>query len=180
MIITPELCITITNMIVLAIAVMLKGSGKISHTHYFSFITGFIGGYHFSNDWAWLDCAALLSIIAGLTLLPTNGLMTCIHGILPGREDGRWQWMQDITTAILIAITPHNLGAIPRWEIFLWGVIYGAVRASLILVPALYIFGGWGLLILLHGLLYFLCGRISGKYGVRIAEGITGAMVGTA
>lgn len=113
------------------------------------------------------DTAAWMWVLCVLTMLPTNTLLTAIHGIWPKRKDGRWQLLQDAAIAIC-----------NKWPVLNLGVVYGAVRASLILPAALWIGEPWLVLCLLQGALYWVCGRISQQWAARMSEGVSGAFVG--
>lgn len=173
---------TLFLMICYAMALMLRSQHIWSHGFYAAWMGWMIGLAHPSPDFDWhnlIHPLLLLYIVQMITVVPTNGLMTCIHGKLPQREDGKWQWMQDAATIIAAKILPFRFDN-PPYEGFAWGIIYGAVRALPTLPAAIYLFGSLGLVVLLHGLLFFLCGRISQTNGVLYANGITGAIMGVA
>lgn len=137
--------------------------------------------------WLFLGCAAAITqdiaamwVIVVLTCLPTNALMSCIHGDAPQREDhgefklfGKvlfkysWQFLQEAAERI----TPKS------WGYEAWGAVYGTLRASLAL-PAM-IYNPWLLVMLSSGLIYYACGQICKEQkAVRVSEMVTGFMVG--
>lgn len=105
-------------------------------------------------------------------LLPTSSLLSAVHGYKPTRDDGRWDWMQDLAMMIRgwLPLLPINYYA--------FGIIYGFLRASLA-IPAIIVTGNWYFLgFLFIGIFYYIGGYIGRKYNgkdnVRYVEGFIG------
>ena len=113
-------------------------------------------------------------------LIPTNTMLSAVNGNPPAREDSwKWRWMQELAYE-----TDHVLVkcGINSWYVF--GIIYGIIRASLA-IPAILIIGNpWLLLFLLQGVLYYAAGVFQRRfypmkdYAPRIAEVFSGAIFG--
>ena len=106
-------------------------------------------------------------------LLPTQALFSAVHGQPPTREDKHWNFLQTITFKIW-KLHPTNY--------YVWGIIYGFVRASLA-IPAMIYLGGLSWLFLAQGMLYFISGRICNKLSrgdsaVASAEVVSGIIFG--
>jgi hypothetical protein len=110
-----------------------------------------------------------------IRMLPTQALFSAIHGQAPARTDGAWQFLQDWTFKLWRKL-PENY---QNW--YLWAIIYGAVRCSLLLPLA--VVNPWLLVFLGLGLLYYFAGRVSDMLklddkGAAIAEVTIGAIFG--
>jgi len=106
-------------------------------------------------------------------IVPTHGLFSSIHGEYPTRTDDKWDFLRRCTNKLW-----HLFPEIKLLDnYYFWGILYGLVRASLA-IPAMIYIGGWSYLFLLHGAIYYVAGRISQRYSVRIAECVSGAIYG--
>jgi hypothetical protein len=113
--------------------------------------------------WLWVY------VVAGC--LPTNALMSAVHGIFPMRGDGRWQFLQIATVAITERLPS-------KWAFYDFGIVYGILRNSLA-IPAIIMLGKpWLMLILTQGFVYFACGKLYKRNAVRLGEFIIGAIIG--
>ena len=116
------------------------------------------------------DALAYLYIFAVMGCLPTNALMSCVHGKLPDRPDGKWQFMQDLAMKITRRL-PSRYG---YWD---FGIVYAAIPASWTLPAIIWLGNYWLLLLLLQGVVVFFLGRISQKWALRVCEFWTGFVV---
>lgn len=126
--------------------------------------------------------AAYMALFTIVRLLPTQSLFSAVHGKPPGREDGRWQFLQTIT----IEIDRVLCDRISNKEWYCFGITYGFVRTFLAF-PAMVIIGGYSWLLLGQGAIYFLGGYIARKLGlgdkgmtdsVMYSEMVIGALFG--
>lgn len=152
------------TILIYAIATMLRGQGIWPHWFY----TIFMAIMLFSTM-PWERAVAMYWVVFCLTIIPTNTLLSAIHGRMPGRKDGRWQFLQ----AAAIRVTNYLP---PRWCAYDVGIAYGTLKALLAL-PAMIYVNPWLCLLLGQGMIYFACGKLKARQ-VNIAEGITGALLG--
>jgi hypothetical protein len=109
-----------------------------------------------------LELAAFLWFFFVVRILATHGKFSAIHGQEPDR-------ISNIIDKWFMPKIKH----FRNWK--QWGILYGAIRASLA-IPAMFVVGGW--LFLLQGVLYWACGIISQRHAVMIAELIAGFYFG--
>lgn len=121
----------------------------------------------YATDFDLVQFGAIVWLFAVARLLPTNALFTAVHGHFPTREDGRWQFLRTITDYIAPKNSTNKQ----------WAIAYGVVR-NMLALPAIIYLGGFAYLLLAQGLIYWLCGKISSKYGSKAAEVLTGAIIG--
>lgn len=107
-----------------------------------------------------------------IRMLPTNPLFSAVHNQPPGRTDGTWQFLQDITKKLWLLKDNASFYA--------YGIIYGFVRCCLLLPFALV--NPWLLMFLAIGVIYFLAGAAYRSGGqiqpVILAELAVGALFG--
>ena len=152
---------TIINIIFFALIWVAIGQVK---TRRIFFIIPAISYLFYVNSANLPLCAAFLLLFAVIRTLPTHAMFSAIHGNLPRRDDGRWQFLQDIADKV-----SRN-----GYE---FGIDYGFFRASLA-IPAMLYIGGWSWVFLAQGFIYWFCGRINPNNAVLLAEIITGAIFG--
>jgi hypothetical protein len=113
-------------------------------------------------------------------LLPTQSLFSAVNGKAPTRDDSKlWDWLQNLAAMIAAGFHPWTNGEV---NAYVFGIIYGFLRASLA-IPAIIAIGNWWLLLfLLTGFAYYAAGwygrRYNGKDNVRWVEGLIGAIYG--
>lgn len=108
------------------------------------------------KHWQWLALAAW--VIYCQTLSVTDTLL--------------WMW---IVIVVTIFATKPLLNAVNGDK---KGIAEGFVR-NLAIIPALiFLHNWWPLVLLAQGLLYYICGKIWVNNSVRLAEGLTGLILG--
>lgn len=126
---------------------------------------------------------AYLYVFGVVGCLPTSPLFSAGHGVLPGRTDGRWQWIQSIA----FFITKKMLGSYSqniwpnccrtKWA-RIFGITYGVVRGA-IAIPAIVFLGKyWLLLTMGYGFFIFLMWKTEIKKPIRAVEFIIGCIIG--
>lgn len=96
----------------------------------------------------------------------------CVMNHLSALDSICFMWVVIVTT--IFATKPLLVGIDGDSKAILNGV-----KRNLPILPALYIMDSWfGLILLLQGLIYYLCGKLNSLNSTRIAEGIIGALLG--
>lgn len=115
---------------------------------------------------------AIMYLFTIARILPTEAfLATCIDNKPPVRDDGRWNFLQRWTSLLWLKLPD-------RWQLWgVWGFLYGIVR-NMLALPAILWLGGLAYLLLAQGLIYWLCGRAFKRNGSKVAEVVTGCIVG--
>lgn len=116
------------------------------------------------------DTLAYLWVFAVFGCLPTNALMSCVHGKLPDRADGKLQFMQD--WAMMITRRFPNKSAY-----YDFGIIYAMIRGFWAWPAIIYLDSVPMAFLPLQGLLLFVLGRINQRYAVRVCEFWTGVLI---
>lgn len=175
--------LTAFNILFFAFISALLGSGKVPRFVSLGAVFIVLGLQFYAEP---VLLAAWLWVWGCVRLLPTNSLLSAVHGYKPARDDSRlWDWLQDLAIYAekLTRTKKEKVGAFkvetytdPNYYIF--GIIYGFLRASLA-IPAIIIIGNWWpLLFLLSGFIYYAAGwygrRYNGKDNVRWVEGFIG------
>lgn len=126
------------------------------------------------------DTALWLWVLIVAGSLPTHAMFSAIHGNPPGRDDGNWQWLQELSRTINGALPAISSAELinSNWGAKRFGIIYGAVRSSLA-IPAIILLGKpWLLLLLLQGGMLYVAGKFCGNKTVRVVEFCVGAIIG--
>ncbi|NBW22448.1 MAG: hypothetical protein EBR82_82325, partial [Caulobacteraceae bacterium] len=138
-----------------------RGEGKIGHWQWLILAFILINAQTLSLA----DTLAGMWVVFVMTIMPANVLFSAISGTWPQREDGAYQWMQDLAFKIT-RILPH------KWAFYDLGIVYGVIKGCLA-IPAILWLGHpvlW--LLLLHGLFLFVMATLGGKSKtVRIVDG---------
>jgi len=149
-----------------------KYTEKLGHTVSFLLVAIVISFNYMGN---YLMFLPMLTAFWVIRMLPTQALFSAIHGQAPARGDGRWQMLQDWTFKLWRTL-PEKYQS---WRV--WGIIYGAVRCSL-LIP-LAVVNPWLLIFLGLGFVYYAAGWVSARFNlgdkaVMLAEVTIGALFG--
>ncbi len=116
--------------------------------------------------WMWVLCV--------LTMLPPHALFSTVHGNPPGRGDGRWNFLQSAARWL----TRKWLRNDCRDYWICYALLYGAIRALLIIPAVIWLNEPWLMLAMLQGVLMWVCGKASIRYAVRMQEFISTAFIG--
>ena len=158
-----------------AILNRVRGEGIVPKSVWYAVMTLLAAGLNPYLMGAWL------LYFVGYAMMPWQAMFSAVNGDAPSRQD-HWliQWMQPLT----LKLTGANY--------HLYGIVYGVIRASLMIpgvVALMAVTGSFtpliGLLGLSMGLVYYLCGRFSrhsqmgNAFGVPLAELVMGWWHGT-
>jgi hypothetical protein len=122
---------------------------------------------------------AWLLYFLGYALMPWQAMFSAVTGEKPGRDDGWYiQWMQVLSADIVgIELGKPIFYTAETWRQF--GMVYGALRATLMMpgiIALIYVSHSLvplaGLEALLMGVVYWLCGRFSRHEGMGNAMGV--------
>lgn len=147
--------------------------------------------------WAWYGMMVALALVStlderfaaiwtvfllGYALAPWQAMFSAVNGQKPGRNDSAaFQWMQEV--AYSICGMPRILVDVEKyWYDF--GIVYGAIRATL-MIPGIFLIAGYthswvpliGLSFLSMGYIYYLGGKLARYWGIAEGTGVAFAEI---
>lgn len=163
-----------------------RGEGNAPRWLWYTFMTLAAGAVSYKVDWAgfiWLP------FLLGYAMAPWQAMFSAITGGPPSRRDSlQWQWMQTLAYKLTTSERVKAGSSSEYWKLF--GVVYGAIRGSLML-PGVAVLTYFyhspapllGILFLNLGVIYYIGGKMaehiqSPNAPVPISEFIVGYLLG--
>lgn len=175
---------SLLSALILGTARAADGADKIPRWVYVN-ICVIVVFYHtissLSSIWSiYTDTAAWMWVLCVLTMLPPQSLFSAIHGEAPKRRDWNWYFLQRWSG--INAKYVYKLSDDERKNFWYgFAMVYGAIRALLIIPAVIWLNEPWLMLAMLQGVLMWVCGKVSVKHAVMlhwfIVAGFIGAMI---